>query len=64
VHIAPLCTPLRYSTKQNPMGMFDGTSFPAVYFPSAATPLTRRLLVYFASGAYRPGCACTPPTEM
>ncbi len=34
------------------MGMFDGTSFPAVYFPSAETPLTRRLLVYFASSAY------------
>jgi hypothetical protein len=34
------------------MGMFDGTSFPAVYFLSAETPLTRRLLVYFRSGAY------------
>jgi hypothetical protein len=35
------------------MGMFDGTSFPAVCFLSAETPLTRRLLVYFRSGAYR-----------
>jgi hypothetical protein len=34
------------------MGMFDGTSFPAVCFLSAETPLTRRLLVYFRSGAY------------
>lgn len=34
------------------MGMFGGTSFPAVCFLSAETPLTRRLLVYFASGAY------------
>jgi hypothetical protein len=32
--------------------MFDGTSFPAVWFYSAVTPLTRRLLVYFDSGAY------------
>jgi len=32
--------------------MFDGTSFPAVCFLSAETPLTRRLLVYFDSGAY------------
>jgi len=31
---------------------FDGTSFSAVYFLPAQTPLTRRLLVYFASGAY------------
>jgi hypothetical protein len=37
------------------MGMFDGTSFPAVYFLSAETPLTRRLLVYFRSGAYIDG---------
>ena len=34
--------------------MSDGTSFLAVWFCSAqATPLTRRLLVYFASGAYK-----------
>jgi len=32
--------------------MFDGTSFPAAWFCSAVTPLTRRLLVYFDSGAY------------
>jgi hypothetical protein len=32
--------------------MFDGTSFPAAWFCSAVTPLTRRLLVYFHSGAY------------
>jgi len=32
--------------------MFDGTSFPAVYFCSAEMPLKRRLLVYFDSGAY------------
>jgi hypothetical protein len=32
--------------------MSAGTSFPAVWFLSAVTPLTRRLLVYFASGAY------------
>jgi hypothetical protein len=30
-----------------------GTSFQAVYFLSALTPLTRRLLVYFAPGAYK-----------
>jgi hypothetical protein len=32
--------------------MSAGTSFPAVWFLPAVTPLTRRLLVYFASGAY------------
>jgi hypothetical protein len=32
--------------------MSAGTSFPAVYFLPAVTPLTRRLLVYFDSGAY------------
>src|ERR1019366_7593231 len=31
------------------------TSFPAVWFLSAVTPLTRRLLVYFDSGAYSYG---------
>src|ERR1019366_5025102 len=36
----------------NTLGMSAGTSFPAVWFLSAVTPLTRRLLVYFASGAY------------
>jgi hypothetical protein len=35
--------------------MSAGTSFPAVWFLSAVTPLTRRLLVYFASGAYISG---------
>ena len=30
--IAPPCTPLRCSTKHISMGMFDGTSFPAVWF--------------------------------
>ena len=49
--IAPPCTPLRCST--NTLAMSVGTSFPAVWFSSAATPLTRRLLVYFDSGAYR-----------
>jgi hypothetical protein len=34
------------------LGIFVGTSFPAVWFLPAETPLTRRLLVYFASGAY------------
>ena len=34
------------------MGMFDGTSLLAAWFCSASTPLTRRLLVYFRSGAY------------
>ena len=34
--------------------MSAGTSFPAVWFLSAVTPLTRRLLVYFDSGAYTP----------
>jgi hypothetical protein len=33
--------------------MSAGTSFPAVWFLPAETPLTRRLLVYFDSGAYR-----------
>ena len=33
--------------------MSAGTSFPAVWFLPAVTPLTRRLLAYFASGAYR-----------
>jgi hypothetical protein len=32
--------------------MSAGTSFPAVWFLPAETPLTRRLLVYFDSGAY------------
>jgi hypothetical protein len=32
--------------------MSAGTSFPAVWFLPAVTPLTRRLLVYFDSGAY------------
>jgi hypothetical protein len=27
-------------------------SLPAAYFPSAQTPLTRRLLVYFHAAAY------------
>src|SRR5215218_6934233 len=36
-----------------PRECFHGTSFSAVYFLPAQTPLTRRLLVYFASGAYR-----------
>jgi hypothetical protein len=34
------------------MEMFDETSLPAAYFPSAQTPLTRRLLVYFHAAAY------------
>jgi hypothetical protein len=33
--------------------MSAGTSFPAVWFLPAVTPLTRRLLVYFDSGAYK-----------
>src|ERR1039458_6830517 len=45
--------------------MSAGTSFPAVWFLPAVTPLTRRLLVYFDSGAYttsrpRPSHAPTP----
>jgi len=34
--------------------LFDETSLQAVCFSSAITPLTRRLLVYFHSGAYNP----------
>src|SRR6202035_1062816 len=37
---APLCTPLRCSTKHNFMGMFDGTSLP---LPGFAQPEKRRL---------------------
>jgi len=36
--------------------MSAGTSFQAVWFLSAETPLTRRLLVYFAPGAYSGVC--------
>ena len=33
--------------------MFDGTSPPVAYFSSGVPPLTRRLLVYLCSAAYR-----------
>jgi hypothetical protein len=40
-HVAPLCIPLRYSTKHNSMGMFDGTSLRRSGFGSAEKRLSR-----------------------
>jgi hypothetical protein len=39
--------------------MSAGTSFQAVWFLPAETTLTRRLLVYFDSGAYTPRIRAT-----
>ncbi len=65
-HTAPLCTPLRCSTKHFSMGMFRWNQSPGgLVLLRQQTPLTRRLLVYFASGAYMlPCCGLLPARSL